>query len=419
MTTGTSSKRRRIFNIIYLFLGIVLLVAGIYGLSVRMRCVQHTSIDFMQDYEALQNLLGGMSIYDQQAGTINYHPPTAVVFLLPLARLPYPVAAKLWGFFSLACFLILVWVIVRELEISLPIQWLLILMGALFCWDPLQNHISQGQFSIFISLSITLAWKNLRKKKELVGGILLGLACLMKLFPGLFIIYLIIRRKWVGLVSMFFVIGMGGLLTLAIVGFDDFWLYFTTIIPQDIHNFIVYPLNSSAHGMFSRFFTTNPWISPIVHAPWVDTLLINFVSIGLVVTLALLVYRLPPSLPGNDLAFSLHIPIMLLLSPLTWGHANILLLLPLGLLFKNQRLYNLNTSQMFFIVVFILLSLPDIYLARFLMATFAPYRPPWYAGLLMLGNTVGMVILLGELISQTVSFTQQPDLRIREVDASA
>ena len=109
---------------------------------------------------------------------------------------------------------------------------------------------------------------------------------------------------------------------------------------------------------------------------------------------------------------------MLLISPLTWFHAQILLFLPITILVRetindNSKVSDpimngrvdlkrglLNREKKLLLILFALqlISLPDVELARQLMSAFAPYGPPWYAGLLLAGNTIGVIILAGLLI---------------------
>ncbi|MFZ6031103.1 MAG: glycosyltransferase family 87 protein [Chloroflexota bacterium] len=407
--TRTMSRRRQVFDAVYLFLGCVLLLVGVYGLFVRIRFVPYTSNDFMQDYEAARNLKSGRSIYHGQAETANYHPPTVAVLILPIANLPYPAAARWWSFFCLICLAATVWIVFRALEVSLPLRWSLIFLGGLLCWYPVQGHIAIGQFSILIALLLVLAWQNLRKGRQTLGGLFVGVACLLKLFPALLVVYFLFRRKWLALSTMVLAIGLGYSLALAVVGFEDTWHYFTVVIPQDVEVFAAFPVNLSLNGVFSRLFTSSPWIAPLADLPWLAAWLTNLLVVSITAGLAWLVYRLPPNLPGDDLAFALHLPAMLLLSPLTWWHANILLFLALVWLLKNQGFQKNRAGLMLLLVAFLLLSLPDIDLANFVMNSTAPYRPPWYVGLLMWGNTLGISIVYGMQVSQAAALIREAE----------
>ena len=99
---------------------------------------------------------------------------------------------------------------------------------------------------------------------------------------------------------------------------------------------------------------------------------------------------------GDDIAFTIVCLAMPLLSPISWQHVFPLLALPMGLILAQAlqtsgKERNRMLSLLF--VIFVLLSLPDFQLANYVMALYAPYRMPWYAGLLFMLPTVAMCAL--------------------------
>jgi len=117
------------------------------------------------------------------------------------------------------------------------------------------------------------------------------------------------------------------------------------------------------------------------------------------IVLAVLTYQLwhsPSTVGGDDIAFAIVCLAMPLLSPISCQHVFPLLALPLGLLFARALQTSGNDRHRLLIpllVVFALLSLPDIQLANHIMTLYAPYRMPWYAGLLFTLPTLAMCAL--------------------------
>jgi hypothetical protein len=92
-------------------------------------------------------------------------------------------------------------------------------------------------------------------------------------------------------------------------------------------------------------------------------------------------------------AFGLTIVAMLLLSPITWGHIFPVLILPISLLLKEYIRDPSPRKLRILLFIILLLSLPDVLIARGLMAIHHPFRMPWYSMLLTLGPSVGIVLL--------------------------
>ena len=94
-----------------------------------------------------------------------------------------------------------------------------------------------------------------------------------------------------------------------------------------------------------------------------------------------------------DHAFGLTIVAMLLLSPLTWGHIFPVLILPIGLLLRDYIHKPSSLRLRLLLIILLFLSLPDVQIARALMAIHHPFRMPWYSMLLTLGPGVGLLFL--------------------------
>lgn len=400
-------NKRSIFNGLYWLLGGVLLFAGLYSLFFRFQIVENTNMDFRQDYLAAQNLLAGRSIYADLGDDTNYHPPSVAVWFLPLGCLSYSQSSQVWSLFTLVFLFAQVWIIWRTLNLHFAPYWLLLLVGVLLSWQPVQRHITLGQLSIPIAFLLTVAWALLRREKDIGAGIVVGLACLIKLWPALLLLYFILRRRWWALVAMISTIIGGYLITLAIAGFDDIWLYFIVMTRQDVQEYAAFPTNLSLLGVFSRLFTNGGWFMPLAHIPWLANLLTAVASLILLALLAYNTWHLPARQAGEDLAYSLNLGAMLLLSPLTGNHAFPLLLLPFGVGLSSLQQRTNQRYLYLWLGAFLMLSLPDGGPVRWLVKIFAPAPTPWHAGLLMAIGTLGMLLVYGMLTYQARNLCQE------------
>lgn len=439
---ASSRRRARLIEL----LGWLLIIVGLIVVLQRMLAVLSIDSDFNQDYIAAQALRVGQSLYaDFAAHPIrpqdhpehllfaapsrdnNFHPPFTAVLFVPFTFLPYSVAMSIWNVLSLAIYLAIGFIIGRELDITLSRSYLILLLGLALCWYPFAAHIALGQISLQLILPIIGCWALLRHGRPLLAGALLGFACLIKLFPGLIVVFLLL----IGLRNLLrplaaaqatarahpaqtarrlladsmhephiqaaaaagVVIAAGGLLTLLIVGAADMARYTQEAVPQQLAEYRAFVVNHGLAGPINRLLLDGPWVRPLLEAPLLASLL-NTAGRLLVLGIALYqIWRLPATRPGDDIAFSLVFLAMLLISPLTWQHVFPLLALPFGLLLKKLLEEGSTRKLLWYLLPLLLISVPDIEIARNLMLAYEPYRMPWYAGLLLLPPFLGLLLL--------------------------
>jgi len=225
------------------------------------------------------------------------------------------------------------------------------------------------------------------------GGILLGIACVLKLFPGLFVVYLILQKKWKALLSMIITIVITMLLTIEVIGINDVLHFFTTVITKDSSFWIAYPLNLSLESTVYFLFIGGEQVIPLIHSRLLALLIISILDFALLALLIWQIHKLPSTPLGNDLAYNAVIIVMLLLSPIIWQHIYPILLLILILLLKlfleeKERIY-LRIG----VISFLLLSLPIHELLPFITNIIGSDRIPWYAALMLQVPIAGVLLL--------------------------
>lgn len=391
--------------------GWAVLLVALLSIGARLRVLTTVSSDFSQDYLAGRAVLQGRSIYDTFVGADyvaaglesyqmdNYHPPTTIALMLPLALLPYQAAIVLWTAICVGLYLLSWAMVLRTLGVRPPRALLPLLAGLSLLWFPLQFHIILGQLSIPMMACVVGAWSALRRGREGLAGALLALAVLLKIFPALLLLYLLLRGRWRA-VAAAAAVGLAGLaLTLAVIGPADVLRYRVEVAPANLREYAAYPHNVSLHGVFSRLLAGDQFIAPLVEAAAAAAALTAAVSLAMLGLLALAAWRAPRGGAGDDLAFALICAAMPLLTPTSWSHGFVLLALPLALAWRaaladgslaRLRLLGLTT---------LLISLPDLEIAR-LLVVYQPERVPWYAALIMLPTTLGLLLLFGALLAQ-------------------
>ena len=382
-----------------LIIGLVMCVIGTLALSGVLRNVSMSDTDLSQDINAAKNFLAGNSIYS----TTNFHPPINALLFVPLSFLPYSSAIIIWSFLSILFYFITIVIVINELQIQLPPRLLILITGLALMYYPFLGHIALGQLSLLLSLLIIVAWGLQRHNHENIAGGLLGVACLIKLYPGIFLLFLILRRRFKSALTMLSVIIVGWMSTILIIGPEDVLLYLTQIAKRDAETNAVFPLNLSITGIFGRLFSEGPWVQPIISNPQISIGLTLFISLGLFILLIIQTWKTEKTILGDDRVYAMTILAMMLISPLTWGHALVMLVLPFGVLAMFYQRKPNSALRIISIISLILFSLPDVKLANTLMAIYFPNPMPWYSSLIFLLPTMGLILIWGLLTTNRLA----------------
>lgn len=178
-------------------------------------------------------LVHGISLYGPQFPyylPFTYPPAAAWPFVV-LAPLPAGVCRWLWTCATLA---VLSWVIVLTFGRVLPSRpWprafaVSGLTVAFTVTSPLTDHLGFGQINVFL-MALCLADLLGARPKWLPQGVLIGLATVMKLIPGLFIVYLLITRRWRAAVTATVTAAVATALAAVVSPADSRW-YFTELL---------------------------------------------------------------------------------------------------------------------------------------------------------------------------------------------
>jgi hypothetical protein len=124
------------------------------------------------------------------------HPPTTAFWFLPLAGIDKGELSWTLALLFLSAFFIQTYLMAKELELPTPMLW----AGLLVAWSLnttwMRYHLYLAQISELIGFLFVLAWLALRRRWDVLGGVALGSAFTLKLFPGLLLLYLFIERRW-------------------------------------------------------------------------------------------------------------------------------------------------------------------------------------------------------------------------------
>ena len=304
--------------------------------------------DFFRQWISVRSYGAGESVYPELSEAVAQHhvapyvgliphntnPPACSLLALPIAQRDFTRSLIWWNVFSLICLAVSVWLICRDPAgahspwIFLPVTTLLLLSR------PLAEQTHMGQLSLVLLVLLTIAWAAEQKDWQGVSGAVVGLAIAIKLFPGLLLVHFLARRNWVAVISCAVAFGLVNLVCGLLFDFECFRIYVVDVLPGMQQYFDGW-MNASLKGFCTKLFDPQ---SGHVHPLWNRPVLgwwLYFGGSSLIVIL--LVIRSWRASGGRDqqLVVGTYVVAMLLLSPVTWDHYYLLLILPLGMLWAE------------------------------------------------------------------------------------
>jgi alpha-1,2-mannosyltransferase len=330
-----------------LLLGVVFIVglgvstayrSGPHQFGVRTWGSKQHRTDFTVCLAVGQAVLDGTDIYEAHniRGWYYLYPPLFAILMAPFALMSVFGATLIWYLLSVA---MVIWsvkmcvAIVREVfPRKKDLFWLYALPPLLILW-PLMSALTRGQTTPLILWLVVAAVYYHWKRRGILGGMLLGCAALLKIFPVLLLAYFVWRRQWRFVAAMLLAVVTGALLMpAAVFGWQrniEYLRKWNKLIAQpvlevkDVEKENVLQLspavwrNQSLQSVLWRL-TGGARVREVA------------VGIGIVMAAAMVLAGGRPRTSGDELMMvSAFMPWMLLISPIAWAHYFMLLLLPL------------------------------------------------------------------------------------------
>lgn len=216
--------------------------------------------DFSYYWTAGSQLLHGLPIYsaeqlsgpyvpEDQSGFL--YPPAFAVLMIPFAALfpTDPLAAGwLWAAIGAAIVVVSVWAVVRTEGLDRRFAWLprprwvWFVAAALFL-PTVVAELSVGNVHLEILGLLSLAWLFVRRgdaRGEWLAGAAVGAAALLKVFPGVLLLWFLATRRWRGAAGVIAGAGVLALLSLPFTGLQP-WLDYPRVLANmglvlDVHD---------------------------------------------------------------------------------------------------------------------------------------------------------------------------------------
>ena len=304
-------------------------------------------LDFSQEWLSGKNYWTGRPVYSPQTDsfawhtayppfraadvlTWNGHPPVSVMITLPFSLFTYENAHLAWNLVMVGLFALAVKMALRAGRRPVhPAEIIPFVALAAICF-PLQTQFYQGQLNVLLLVLILGAWLADCRELDFVAGACIGAAAAIKLYPAFMLLYWLMRGKWRalagGLASFVFLNGAAALM----FGAEAYRTYIDSVIPS-LSVFRGSWDNISLTGLWFKLFDNNEsvHVTPLIASrPLAYGLTI--VSQLVVTALAAIQCRRADTREVRNRALGLTVVAMLLVSPITWSHYSLLLLMPLA-----------------------------------------------------------------------------------------
>lgn len=197
--------------------GISLLILGLAQLGVRGMQRVRSDIplwDFVSVHSATRTWIYGGDPYDLPAVVVTWresgiftdrdvsyfatvYPPTSLLSLVPLAVLHARAAMAIWLLLTLVLLAVQFHALTRMAQLSWRDPRALILVGGALASAPLQFGILSGQLSLPAISTCIIAFWCVTRDQDRLAGVLLGLACVVKIqIAAPFVLYYLFRRRF-------------------------------------------------------------------------------------------------------------------------------------------------------------------------------------------------------------------------------
>jgi hypothetical protein len=319
------------------------------------------------------------------------NPPFETVVLAPLGTLDYRSAFLIWSFLSLIAGIVgAVFVGGTTAEPGHRVTTALVLVNLLLFYSPTVTSLLSGQWSLLPFALLVFAWVGWRRGNAALAGGILGALAAIKLFFGAFLLLLVARRQWrASLVfsGVWFVCTGVGVI---FAGPESVGRFITVLVEA---NWYSASWNASFLGYFSRVFGVSVDDS-LIHVPRLGLTL----AYGLSSLAVLWLFVMPGRSAGearrverDDLAFSVCIVIMLLVSPFGWMYYFPFLLVPFAVIWRTSYLFvEGRRFRLLMVTAWVLSTVPQ----AFVSSGRIPGDPLFVLGWAGL-NFYSLVLLLG------------------------
>jgi len=237
------------------------------------------------------------------------YPPFAALILWPFSLLPLGVTIVLFTIGSVVGLAVATWWLVTPVadRHEWP-RWVAagLAVPLVFALESTRETITFGQLNVLLIMLILADMLFAVPRNSRLAGVGIGLATAIKLFPGIFIVYLLATRRWRAAITASATAAAATLVAAAIVPRDSWQFWTSSLMDTDRVGRTDYTGNQSLLGLLSRL--TVPDEPPGL--------------VWLVLVVAVLAFGMWRAARASDMVAALALTGLVgaLVSPITWPH---------------------------------------------------------------------------------------------------
>jgi alpha-1,2-mannosyltransferase len=263
----------------------------------------------------------------------NAYPPFTAFCLIPFALLPFRHALLLFSVIGIFAVAGGVWAIFANKGGIIGREFTFEGLLITFSFFPVYYSLYMGQVNALLFLCAALVLYFARCRRPWLAGFFIGLATLIKIFPGVLILLFAARRQFKPVVAAVVSTIVLGALSLTVCNASLYVTYISRVLPREATGGAFYR-NQGLPGLFARLLTDNPYVHALGHWPGLARALgVLAGALVLVVALWMAARRGGDRVIG-DLEFGLILVATLLALPKSWEHYGVLLLFAYLAIFK-------------------------------------------------------------------------------------
>ncbi len=292
-----------------------------------------------ENLKKLEALKGNLGTY--------IYPPLFAFLLIPLGFLNYELAATIFTLINFSCLLLSLFLITKLIPIKNIFSILFFTIAVNYRY--LESHVSNNQVAFILILLILLS---LLIKNDALSGILLSLAIIIKITPGIFLFYFLYKRQFARFLYTFLFAGLWLLLPSLYsheYNLHSLQNWYDLVLNNAMKNptFRSWKNNQSLIATLAKFFMVgaDPLNQALFGMPYLNlsarTLTYLFYFCSLVVGTPFL-YKLKEGFKDANLISILFI-LSVIFSGISWVHSFVFLLFPIAYL--SQQFFEENRNE--------------------------------------------------------------------------
>jgi alpha-1,2-mannosyltransferase len=261
------------------------------------------------------------------------HPPTTGFWMLPFAGYSLADMSVIYGHVVLV--LVFAWslLMARQLRWPWPTLTAALVFVAVAGTGWFKYQLALAQIGALIAAAYVVAWALLRSGRDVAAGVALGLACTIKLHPGLVVLFLLLSGRFRAVAAACAAYLAVFALMTSRLGLDA-WGEYVVSEKAVVNTWLGHPHNASLQGIIVRAF------SPACLGRGVPSPAVTALSLALSVGLCLGAWWLSRSAwkgkgesssaptANFDLGYALVVALSVFLNPFTFEHYFLQLVLP-------------------------------------------------------------------------------------------